>query len=1002
MQCPLCTSITSRSEFHQHLYIFHRKRKGCQIICPYGDRDACVPPIPSVSAYLKHYYKYHAEQTTSSKIPSVSRTVSESHVQPQPLHVPASSPSGLCSTSSAGTCALEVEPESFTEQRHPASDLSQANNEAECGTDFENEHQPTISFESSSAQCSTLKSSENIVVGVERACVSENDSNIFSENDCGSDILTENISGCVSEIITESACESVNENICESATERKSDQVQLEKCVSSLHQDEARTNQRKRPVTVHENDDELQWEDISDHDCFDEVGVAFQKQTSRRTSEKLENVLPEAADLVLYLRDMASVPQNAVDATVQHCETIIKTQLSSFSALVDSALASKNIKLRDVIDVDATINSASAFKGIKTKAQQDTYFSKKYNVTKPMTVFVGRQLKRKRRRVTGIRETILAENSVVYNPILSFIKKILKHPDWKKVTSPSNFSPDKEILDSFLKSERYLNSDFFKDHPNALRIYLYFDEFDSCDSLASKAGKHKQGAFYLTFDNVHPKYRSNLDFISLVALVSSNTIKDVGMDMVLQPILTDLKKLEKGVKVPDGEIIYGSVIAIIGDNLGVHATCGFKEGFTANRTCHHCMVTLHQLRTMTSEKEELLRNIDDYKEQVKKISSATTKKRKEELKTEYGLNRESCLNELETFHVLSSIVADEMHDLWEGCFPTQIKKLLHHLISGEKPIITLDWLNAVLRDFDYEYSEVLNKPSLIRRSHVEEADGRLHQSSAQMWQMAAYLPVMLGPHIDDDDKHWMNFLELLEIARIVSSHEIPKYELDYLADLIESYLTDYQELYGHLIPKQHFLVHYPRLIRLNGPLSLYSCMRMEAFHRRFKREAYSIGNYTALSASLASRHALHQAVVLSKPLIPEIEYGPKKKLKLSETSYNRLLVGSEEVVESLWVKRLGVTYISNRCFIAVNVSDFLEGFAKVIHIVVWPEPLFICEEATTASFSPHMSAFELKRENVQALKVFKPDQLLGHSVFHSHVIEEKEWIVTKYCINGSF
>ena len=51
------------------------------------------------------------------------------------------------------------------------------------------------------------------------------------------------------------------------------------------------------------------------------------------------------------------------------------------------------------------------------------------------------------------------------------------------------------------------------------------------------------GSFYFTLGNLPPMYRSKLSSIYLVALVKSKFISDYGMDVVLKPIVDDIKKL---------------------------------------------------------------------------------------------------------------------------------------------------------------------------------------------------------------------------------------------------------------------------------------------------------------------------------------------------------------------------------------------------------------------------------------------------------------------------
>ena len=96
--------------------------------------------------------------------------------------------------------------------------------------------------------------------------------------------------------------------------------------------------------------------------------------------------------------------------------------------------------------------------------------------------------------------------------------------------------------------------------------------------------------------------------------------------------------------------------------------------------------------------------------------------------------------------------------------------------------------------------------------------------------------LVIGPYMDLDDKYYQNLLDMIEISRIVFSTEISKWMVTYLGDLIELYLSNYISLYGPLIPKQHYLVHYPSLMLLLGPLVNFMCLRCEAKHKYFKKK----------------------------------------------------------------------------------------------------------------------------------------------------------------------
>ena len=68
-------------------------------------------------------------------------------------------------------------------------------------------------------------------------------------------------------------------------------------------------------------------------------------------------------------------------------------------------------------------------------------------------------------------------------------------------------------------------------------------------------------------------------------------IKKFGYRQVLDPLLSDLKRLEEdGLFVPClGKIIKGTVFSVIADNLGAHSVGGFIESFSGSHICRFCV-----------------------------------------------------------------------------------------------------------------------------------------------------------------------------------------------------------------------------------------------------------------------------------------------------------------------------------------------------------------------------------------------------------------------------
>jgi hypothetical protein len=82
-----------------------------------------------------------------------------------------------------------------------------------------------------------------------------------------------------------------------------------------------------------------------------------------------------------------------------------------------------------------------------------------------------------------------------------------------------------------------------------------------------------------------------------------------------------------------------------------------------------------------------------------------------------------------------------------------------------------------------------------------------------MWCLARVLPLLIGDLIPEDDSNWQNFLLLLQIEEILFGPTTSPELAAYLSVLVGEYLESFSKLYARrIIPKQHYMVHYPRQI----------------------------------------------------------------------------------------------------------------------------------------------------------------------------------------------
>lgn len=77
----------------------------------------------------------------------------------------------------------------------------------------------------------------------------------------------------------------------------------------------------------------------------------------------------------------------------------------------------------------------------------------------------------------------------------------------------------------------------------------------------------KKHAVYWVLGNISAHSRSTSAFIYLAILCKAETIMQLGLQSVLEPLLTDLKRFVPAL----GKVIRGTVVSVVADNLGTHS-----------------------------------------------------------------------------------------------------------------------------------------------------------------------------------------------------------------------------------------------------------------------------------------------------------------------------------------------------------------------------------------------------------------------------------------------
>ena len=177
-----------------------------------------------------------------------------------------------------------------------------------------------------------------------------------------------------------------------------------------------------------------------------------------------------------------------------------------------------------------------------------------------------------------------------------------------------------------------------------------------CDPLSTAAGLHKVGGMYYSIAGLPPKFASTLQNIVLAQFIFTQDQHDLKNAKCFRKVIEECKFLfQNGITINvDGSTyqVYFVVLSVLGDNLGVNSLLGFQESFSATYYCRFCFTTKYNASQLYEEDATLLRNVENYEEDVKTFSR--------------GVKAKCIFNELPFFHNTLDVSCDVMHDLFLG------------------------------------------------------------------------------------------------------------------------------------------------------------------------------------------------------------------------------------------------------------------------------------------------------------------------------------------------
>lgn len=470
----------------------------------------------------------------------------------------------------------------------------------------------------------------------------------------------------------------------------------------------------------------------------------------------------------------------------------------------------------------------SGFVKVKSSYQRQNLYQSRNNLILPTEISLGSRIDSKIKDAK--RQQVVVEDTFMYVPLLKTLEKIIQIPQLYQYFE-SISKPNGQIF-KFCDSESFKNNKLFSKYPQSIQLQLFYDDFETVNPLGSKKGIHKLGALYFILRNLSDFINSQLSQIHLLALFYSEDAKKYGYGSILKHVLPDIKILETtGISI-GGNIFRGTVCSVVHDNLGGNSLLGLTESFNSNFFCRICYISKAEIQNEFDHNYMPIRNLTN-----------------------------SCeLNSLQFYHFLDSPTADIMHDLLEGVVPYEIKLVFKKLIS--LGCFNLETVNNRISAFDFGYLESKNKPSPIK---LDGTGNRIGQKAAQAWCLIRFLPMILGDLIVDEVhlKYWDLILQLLECMSFIFFRSFNESSILTLKSLIIKHHSLFKFLFPdqNLLPKHHFMCHYPFIIKMSGPLISLWTMRFEGKHNYFAQLAHNNRNFKNICFSLAMRHQQYSSHV---------------------------------------------------------------------------------------------------------------------------------------------
>jgi len=688
----------------------------------------------------------------------------------------------------------------------------------------------------------------------------------------------------------------------------------------------------------------------SDLDCDNLIEAEAENENLQDT------IIKKLASVLLKLETLSHVPSSTIDELLEELHFIFTSAALPVSHSTAFDIFNKhNLQVNQLI-VNELISAISSnnplviaiAKGgpLASAFKRKQYYKENFEVVEPVEYVLEAR----------------SNKTFQYVPLLNSLQQLLGRKDIvdKLLDNHAVSSANVDQYSSFQDGEYHKNNPFFSGEDLRISLCLYIDDFEICNPLGTSRKKHKLCAVYFILGNLPPGSSSVLSSIYLALLCKSDHVKAYGYKKIFEPLLHDIVTLEQqGLFIPHlGSFIKGTVQCVVADNLGAHGLAGFVESFSGKYFCRFCTAQDCDIQV-----KEVKSGV--FERRTKEVHQLHVKTAQEKGESCFGVKTSCVLTDsLSHFNVTSGYPPDIVHDLFEGIVPVELARCINVLLS--KKFFTLEHLNNLIHSFPYKDGDKTNRPHLLPKNLKKKSTlgGNAHEN----WCLLRLLPFIIGKLVPSDEPAWQVILDLKDIAELVVAPVHCLESIAYLECKISEHRERYQELFPEqkLLPKHHFLEHYPEMIKCFGPLVSLWTMRFEAKHSFFKQVARHLNNFRNITLSLATKH---QLMVSYNMLCPDNE---KPSLDVAKVSKVPIDVLNEDVLNTITQTYPDISDVNLAQSVTVSGINYKKGmivvhgscgglpeFSEIIQLCIIKDDLIFIVKKLSSWYREHYRAYEL-------------------------------------------